>query len=65
MPRRRHISWRGETRTLTEWARVRGIDVKTLAKRLERGMPVADALNTPPLSRSACGRRGAAVSGWR
>lgn len=40
----RVLSWRGETRCVSEWAEVLGIKVKTLQTRLHRGWSTEDAL---------------------
>jgi hypothetical protein len=41
------VEFRGETRTLTEWARQCGITPKALSLRLWRGWPVERALSVP------------------
>lgn len=43
----RMIAFRGEERTLTQWARQAGINRSTLGDRLARGWSVADALTKP------------------
>lgn len=47
----RLITYRGETRPLGTWARLFNLARGTLAKRLEKGMSVEKALNTPTRSR--------------
>jgi hypothetical protein len=45
----RLITWRGETRTLSEWSRVTGIKMHTIAARLDRlNWDVERSLSTPP-----------------
>jgi hypothetical protein len=45
------IEYRGETRTLKEWAEVRRVDIGTLKNRLNRGWSIERALATGPLKR--------------
>jgi hypothetical protein len=49
--RRRNVmvTFRGETRCVSEWARVTGIGKKTISGRLERGWTARDALTTKPI----------------
>lgn len=42
-----NITYNGETKCLTEWERTTGIYRKTIAKRLENGWTVEQALTTP------------------
>ena len=43
----RIIEFRGENKTVTEWAEVFGINVSTLWSRLEKGLDIETALTTP------------------
>jgi hypothetical protein len=43
----RHLSYKGTTKCLAEWAEQCGIHPRTLWGRLKRGWKVADALETP------------------
>jgi hypothetical protein len=43
----RLITWQGKTRTLTEWARLAGMASATLHSRLERGLPLGEAMRRP------------------
>jgi hypothetical protein len=43
----RLITWNGETRRLTEWSRMTGIERRALAWRLDHGWEVYAALLTP------------------
>ncbi|MBR6613178.1 MAG: hypothetical protein IKK84_00235 [Clostridia bacterium] len=44
--RNHYISYKGETKTIAEWARVKGIPYKALFKRINDGWEVEKALNT-------------------
>lgn len=44
----RRITWRGETHTVMEWSRKTGIHRKTIARRLEMGWSVDEALSRAP-----------------
>lgn len=46
--RKRLITYKGKTRSLTEWAREYGFGFCTLRERLARGMSFEDALTLPP-----------------
>lgn len=48
----RLLTWNGETRCVTEWAEILGIGKTTIRERLVAGWSVADALSTPPRSRT-------------
>lgn len=41
------IEYNGEIHTMTQWAKIKGINVFTLKKRLESGYSIDDALNKP------------------
>lgn len=45
------ITWKGDTRTLAQWAKLRGLNQCTLRRRLKSGWPVEQALLTPVLRR--------------
>jgi len=47
--RNRHVTYRGETATLAEWAERTGISAGTIAFRLKHGWPVDKALTVSPL----------------
>ncbi len=47
----RKVEWRGETRTLTEWADRLGLHQRTLFNRIGRGWDIERALTTPTLRR--------------
>ena len=64
MPRYRPITWRGESRPLSHWARAAGVPASTLADRMGRGYALEAAL-TAPASHRAAGRRGRRASAWR
>lgn len=53
----RLVTHEGETHTLAEWARMRGMSYTTLYERIKDGWEIADALNLPILPRSET-RRG-------
>ncbi len=42
-----YIAHNGETHTITEWARIRGLSENALVHRIQRGWDVDMALNTP------------------
>ncbi len=52
--RNRFLLHQGEERCIAEWAVVKGINVKTIIKRLQSGYTVEEALETPP---KMCGGR--------
>ncbi len=65
MPRRRFITYNGETRTLSQWAASAGLPPKTLSNRLDReGLPMDRALATGVKTRAQAGRRGASAGSW-
>lgn len=43
-----NLTYKGETKCLSEWAREIGINATTLLNRLQRGMSVEEAIETPP-----------------
>lgn len=43
----RHITYRGKTKTMTEWADTTGIELHVLFGRLKRGWSIESALETP------------------
>jgi len=43
----RKITWQGQTRTVTEWSRVVGMQAQSIFHRLSKGWPVEQALTTP------------------
>lgn len=45
----RKVSFNGESKTLSEWAREKGIETKTLESRLNTGWEIGSALNTSPI----------------
>jgi len=65
MTRHRRYTLDGRSLTLTGWASSAGLHPTTLQQRLAEGQPLAQALASPPLTKSQAGRRGAAVSPWR
>lgn len=42
----RHITFRGETKTLSEWSRITGVPSTTIGKRLDLGWPVEKAFKS-------------------
>lgn len=44
----RNIEYKGESHCITHWERITGINRKTIAKRLDNGWSVEQALTTPP-----------------
>lgn len=46
-----HLTLRGETMNLHEWARRTGINVKTITSRIRYGWPTDKILTTPPRNR--------------
>lgn len=46
------ITFDGETKSLNEWARERGMSPGTLSNRINRGWPLGRALNEPPRRRA-------------
>ena len=47
-PRGSEITFRGKTQSLRAWSRETGISRSTLMSRLDKGMPVEEALTKPP-----------------
>ena len=47
------VTWRGETKTVTEWAAEIGINANTLIYRLRRGWPTQRAMTTPSQRRAS------------
>lgn len=45
------VRWRGEERTVAEWARIVGLERKTLEYRIRSGWDAERALTTPSLTR--------------
>jgi hypothetical protein len=45
----RYITWNGETKPISEWSEITGVNRSTIYKRLNRGMSVEDALTKPPV----------------
>ena len=45
----RLLTFEGETKTIHEWAKIKGISSPALYKRINRGWTVEDALTTPPV----------------
>ena len=45
------ITYKGETKVLSDWSKITGIDMKTITTRLRKGWSVADALETPTKKR--------------
>lgn len=45
----RSISYKGETKTLSQWARQYSINIVTLSDRLKTGMSIDEALNKPAI----------------
>lgn len=43
----RFLTAEGQTRTLSEWARIKGIRPCTITKRLDKGLSPEEALNKP------------------
>jgi hypothetical protein len=43
------LTFRGETRCVSEWARIVGIGKKTISDRLKRGWSAHDALTIVPI----------------
>lgn len=39
------MTWRGETKTIAEWAEITGIGYTTLRNRINSGIPVEKAMN--------------------
>lgn len=60
------VTYRGQERTIADLAREHHIDRRTLQSRLDRGMPIEEALREPPRSyppdvkrtKAACDRCG-------
>ena len=53
----KRITFKGETHTLSEWAKITGLSVGTINSRLRRGWTVERMLTEPMLSRSQCSRQ--------
>lgn len=51
--RNRYITFRGETKTVAQWADALSIPVGILRSRLDRGWDVVDAMTRPVISRAA------------
>jgi hypothetical protein len=47
MSRNRHLTYKGETLTMTQWARRLGVSLQTLAYRVGRGWSDEEVLGTP------------------
>jgi len=43
----RNIEYDGETKTLTEWAKISGLEIKTLQGRIDSGWPIKKAMTHP------------------
>jgi hypothetical protein len=50
----RYITFKGTTRTLTQWAEIKGFKPHVLKNRLNRGWSVNRALTTPLMERRKC-----------
>lgn len=61
----RHLTLGNTTLTLSDWARTADLPVDTLARRLDRGMPLGEALTTPVMTRPQAARRAARRSPFR
>jgi hypothetical protein len=61
MPKIRIIEYRGTAWRMSDLARAYGLRPQTLAGRLDRGVPLEQALAAPLLSRAEAGRRGSAT----
>lgn len=61
----RHLTLGNTTLSLSDWARTADLPVGTLARRLDRGMSLGEALAAPVATRTQAGRRGARRSPWR
>lgn len=48
----RHLTWRGETRCMIEWAELLGLSSPIICKRLKRGWSISKALGTPRYQRN-------------
>lgn len=46
----RLYAFNGETKCLSEWARLRGISISSLYTRIKRGWSIEDALTVPPIT---------------
>lgn len=58
----RLLSHNGTTRTLTEWAKLSGINVDTLHWRLKKGILLAEAMTTPLMTKAEASQLGAQAS---
>jgi hypothetical protein len=45
--RNRYVTWNGETRCISEWAEIQGINRRTITVRLDHGWSITDALSRP------------------
>lgn len=52
-PRMRTLTYKGETRTIPQWAKVTGINERTLRKRLKLGWTVRETLERPTNKKKA------------
>lgn len=50
--RNRWITYNGETKTITDWARTTNIDYRALSRRLQRGWSIEKTLTTKPQRRT-------------
>jgi len=57
----RQITYKGETKNLTEWSKVTGINRKTLETRLKNGWVVERALTTPVRTRQTASCRSSII----
>ena len=55
--RERMLTAHGETRSVTEWARLKGLTYKALSNRLDRGWSPERAVDTPMRQKARSGRR--------
>lgn len=62
--RKRWITYRDQTLTLSAWATLAGLRPQTLASRLDRGLPVDRALATGICDRRECALRSRDASSW-
>jgi hypothetical protein len=53
----RRITYKGETKTATQWGREIGISGDTIASRIKKGWPIELAFTTPPRFFNAGNRR--------
>ncbi len=64
MPRRRYLTCRGLTYSLTDWATITGISPKTISSRIARGQDVEKALSYRPCTPGERATRGRNRSPW-